>query len=64
MPDHIQLLRLPEVLGRTGLSRSTLYSLIQRGLFIAPVHPVGTKVSVWPSDRVDAWIAQQINRSE
>lgn len=61
--DTIILLRIPDVIGRTGLSRSSIYNLIQRGLFPAPLRPVGTTVAVWPSNKVDAWIAQQIGRN-
>lgn len=38
------LLRLPKVIERTGLSRSSIYALITKGMFPAPVR-IGERVS-------------------
>ena len=43
------LLRLPEVLTRSGYSRSTLYRRIDAGLFPRPVKP-SQRISAWPLD--------------
>ena len=52
---HKQALRLPQVLSKTGLSRSNLYRLITRGQF-----PKGFKLSertvVWDEARIDNWL--------
>jgi prophage regulatory protein len=56
------LLRLPAVLARVGYSRSTLYGLIARGAFPAPIR-LGARASAWPSDEVDSWIQQRIQHS-
>lgn len=48
------LLRIAEVLRRTGLSRTHLWRLAQRGDFPAPVH--FGRSAFWPSDAVDGWI--------
>lgn len=55
----VRLLRLPEVLHRTGLSRSHLWRLSQRGAFPRPVH--FGRAALWPSDRIDAWVADVID---
>ncbi|MBL8578355.1 MAG: AlpA family phage regulatory protein [Mesorhizobium sp.] len=55
------LLRLPAVLERTGVKRTTLFNLIQRDLFPAPVRIRNTRIRAWPSTAVDAWIHNQIN---
>lgn len=55
-----QLLRLPEVLKRTGMKRSTLYRAIQQGHFVRQVK-IGPRCSAWRADRVDEWILKQIN---
>ncbi len=52
--------RLPTVKARTGLSRTTIYDLMQKGLFpksrrIAGAHAVG-----WDSLEIEAWIAKQL----
>jgi prophage regulatory protein len=62
-PTTETLLRLDAVRQRTGLGRSSLYALIQRGAFVAPIHIKGTRISVWPASKVDAWIANQIEQA-
>lgn len=49
-----RLLRRPEVEMKVGLTRSTLYRMIDKGLFPAPVHIGG--VAAWPLSEVDEWI--------
>jgi prophage regulatory protein len=54
-----RFLRLPEVMGLTGLSRSTLYDAIKRGSFPASV-PLGGKGVAWVSTEVESWMASRI----
>lgn len=54
-----QLLRLRDVLTRTGLARSTLYAMIQAGAFPKNVK-LGARSSAWSSAEVDGWIAARI----
>lgn len=42
----------------TGLSRSTIYDLMGRGLFPRPVK-LTSKVVGWPEDSVAAWLASR-----
>lgn len=58
--QSIELLRLPEVLRRTGLKRSHLYHLISQEQFESPVRLAGSRSVAWRSDRVDAWVRAQI----
>ena len=53
------LLRLPEVVGRVGFGKSTIYALIKRGQFPSPI-ALGARARAWISTEVDAWIAQRI----
>jgi prophage regulatory protein len=53
------LLRLPTVMERTGLRRSTIYELVQKGAFPAPVN-LGPRTVAWPSNEVDTWIVQRL----
>lgn len=51
----IKLYRLPEVLGLVGLSRSTIYRLMDDGAFPIPVK-LGQRAVAWRSVDVHAWI--------
>ncbi|MBP8813533.1 MAG: AlpA family phage regulatory protein [Laribacter sp.] len=52
----VWMMRLPDVVRATGLSKTTLYARIKEGSFPASV-PLGGKAVGWPSDQVEAWIA-------
>lgn len=54
-----QLLRLPEVKHRTGVSRITIYALEAVGRFPRHVN-LGARCSAWVASEVDAWINEQI----
>ena len=54
------LLRRSAVIEQTGLSVTELYRRIANGSFPAPIRISGSRVSVWPSTDVDAWIAEQL----
>jgi prophage regulatory protein len=49
------LLRLPDVIRATGLSRSAIYRLEARGDFPARVR-LSVRATAWRSDLVSAWI--------
>ena len=53
------LLRLPQVLERVGLGKSSVYAMIQRKEFPAPIK-IGGRISAWDSSAIDAWIEEQI----
>ncbi len=53
------LIRLPEVLRRVGLKKSSVYDYIQRGWFPRPV-PLGVRSVAWNSADIDAWITNRI----
>lgn len=53
------LLRLPDVLARTGLSRSALYKLVKEGKFSSPIELLG-RTRAWPASEVDAWVLDRI----
>ena len=61
MPDK-KLLRLPEVLGCVGLSRSTVYQMIKAKEFPRQVR-LGARAVAWDSAQVQAWIAERIARA-
>ena len=56
------ILRLPTVITRTGLSRSTIYLRISEGSFPKPVSLGGRAVG-WIEEEVNGWLNQQIKSS-
>lgn len=60
----ISLLRLPDVLARTGLSRSTIYSLIPKGEFPPSVPLLGSRTVAWTSTSIDEWISERLNQTQ
>jgi prophage regulatory protein len=57
----LSILRLNEVVKRTGLSRSTIYSLMKSGGF-----PKQTQLSLrmvgWSEDSIHDWILQKLEQ--
>ena len=49
------IIRLPEVIAKTGLSRSTIYFQISKGNFPKGV-PIGDHARGWLNHEIDAWI--------
>ena len=54
-----RILRLPEVMARTGLSRSTIYLRISQGTFPKPVS-LGPRAVGWVEAEIQEWIERQI----
>lgn len=61
IPLHRNLLRLREIIKRTGLSRSTIYARAKDGTFPKPV-PLGNQLSGWIEDEIDAWVNERIRQ--
>lgn len=57
------ILRLPAVKARTGLSRSSLYLKITKGQFPRPI-ALGERSVGWVESDIDAWINGRIERSK
>ncbi len=58
----IRFLRLPEVMARTGLSRSTIYVRVAAGRFPRPV-ALGGRAVGWIEAEVDEWVRERIAES-
>ena len=55
MPEtHESFLRLPAVLKRTSLSRTTLYRKMDQGTFPRQVK-IGERCAAWRESDIDAW---------
>ena len=59
---QVRFLRLPEVLARTGLSRSTIYVRLEQERFPRPVS-LGARAVGWIEAEVDEWIRERIAAS-
>jgi prophage regulatory protein len=53
-----RLIRLPEVMSRVGLGRSTIYRWMSQGSFPKPVQLGGHAVA-WSEEKIDEWIEQR-----
>ena len=51
-----RLLRLSEVLTRTGLARTTIYRKMRDGSFPEPLK-IGARAVRWPESEITAWLA-------
>lgn len=54
-PTSIKILRLPTVIQKTGLKRSSIYELISAGRFPAQLK-LSTRAVGWLESDIDEWI--------
>lgn len=59
MLEEVSFLRLPDVKGVTGLSKSSLYALIRANCFPAPVR-LGPRTVAWVRSEVRQWAAERV----
>ncbi len=58
-----RLIRLPEVISTTGLSRSEIYRLEALGRFPKRV-PLSERTTTWDADEVQEWVRAKIAQRE
>ena len=58
----ITILRLPAVISRTGLSRSTIYLRMAQDNFPKPIS-LGDRAIGWVDIEIETWLEQQIESS-
>lgn len=58
-----RFIRLPIVLDRTGLTRATVYEMMDRGTFPKAVK-IGTRAIAWPEEEVQAWAEARMAERE
>ena len=61
-PGALVLQRLPSVIARTGLSRTTVWRKVREKEFPAPVK-IGERSVAWDARAVDEWIEKAIAAS-
>ncbi|VXD07177.1 helix-turn-helix transcriptional regulator [Serratia oryzae] len=59
----IKLLRLTDVMQKTGFKKSWIYLLVKQGGF-PPAVKIGSRSVAWVESEVNAWIAERINKRE
>ena len=57
-----QMLRPPEVMTRTGLSRTTIWRKVRDGTFPPPVE-IGVNSIGWPATEISAWLDSRPRRT-
>ncbi len=57
-----RVLRLPEVIERTGISRSLIYILIKEGKFPKQIH-ISKRTSGWIESEINEWLEDRIAES-
>ncbi len=57
-----RMLRVPEVMARTGLSRTTLWRRVRAGTFPPPTE-LGENSIGWPESEISAWLAKRPHRT-
>ena len=57
-----KILRLPDVICRTGLSKSTLYELIKQNEFVPQIR-LGKRSVGWLESAIDAWIEERASKT-
>jgi prophage regulatory protein len=60
--NETRLIRLPEVIRHTGLSRSQVYALAAKDRFPRPLK-LSERCSAWQEPAVNSWIAERIAAS-
>ena len=60
--QSIRLLRLPQVIDRTGLGKTKLYELQKDGLFPMRIKITAHAVA-WVEEEVETWIAGKVAES-
>ncbi len=54
-----RFIRLPEVIARTGLKRSSIYAAVQAGTFPSQI-PLGERAVGWDESEISGWIEARI----
>jgi prophage regulatory protein len=59
----MKLIRIRDVMDRTGLARSTVYKYISLGQFPQSIK-LGTRAVAWVESEIDTWINDSIKRRD
>ncbi|OHY90174.1 transcriptional regulator [Vibrio rotiferianus] len=59
----MRFIRLKEVISKTGLSRSSIYSLIKEGRFPTSV-PIGSRAVAWVESEVEEFLEESVQERD
>ena len=57
-----RMLRAPDVMAQTGLSRTTIWRRVRAGTFPAPIE-LGVNSVGWPASEIAAWLKARTRRT-
>ena len=60
--ENSNLLRLKQVMDRTGLGRSSIYAMASKGEFPKPIK-IGLRSSAWLENEIRDWVRDKIFES-
>ncbi|MFL6615160.1 MAG: helix-turn-helix transcriptional regulator [Pantoea agglomerans] len=60
--SNIRLIRMPEVLFKTGFKKSWIYQLISINSFPKPIR-MGPRAIAFVEAEIDQWVTERINES-
>ena len=60
--ENSNLLRLQQVMDRTGLGRSSIYAMTSKGEFPKPIK-IGLRSSAWLENEIRDWVRDRILES-
>ncbi|WP_414057261.1 helix-turn-helix transcriptional regulator [Pantoea dispersa] len=60
--SNIRLIRMPEVLSKTGFKKSLIYLLISNDSFPKPIK-MGARAIAFVEAEIDQWVEDRINES-
>lgn len=58
----VNIIRLPDVMARTGLSRSSVFLKVKTGEMPPPIK-LGVRATGWVAEEIDNWIKQRVAAS-
>lgn len=60
----LRALRLPQVIDKTGISRSQIRRMVQAGKFPAPYHLTENgSISAWSEAEIDQWLLEKFQEA-
>jgi prophage regulatory protein len=63
LEEKMRVLRLKDVIEKTGLARSTIYKYVDAGTFPKPI-PLGGRSVGWVDAEVHRWITERIENRD
>lgn len=58
----VNIIRLPDVMARTGLSRSSVFLKVKAGDMPPPIK-LGVRATGWVAEEIEDWIKQRVAAS-